>query len=122
MRTNLLVRFLLATALLILAIPVVASAQDYRDRYYNPDYRDQYNQNNNYDVRAAINRLANSSVRLENDLNYANRRRVFGIFEFRTVDNTAITEVRDFRRAVWQLRRASAGGSQSAYALELLLR
>jgi len=62
-------------------------------------------------VRAAINRLANSSVRLENDLNYANRRRVFGIFEFRTVDNTAITEVRDFRRAVWQLRRASAGGS-----------
>ena len=110
MRTNLLVRFLLATALLILAIPVVASAQNYRDRYYNPDYRDQYNQNNRYDVRAAINRLADSSVRLENDLNYTNRRRIFGVFEFRTVDNTAIAEVRDFRRAVAQLRRASAGG------------
>ena len=91
-------------------IPLAVSAQSYRDRYYNPDYRNQYNQNNDYDVRGAINRLANSSVRLENDLNYTNTRRVFGIFQFRTVDNTAVAEVREFRRAVWQLRRASAGG------------
>jgi len=110
MRKNILLNSLITAALLILTIPTAARAQDYRDRYYNRNYRDQYDQNNRYDVRAAINRLDNSSARLENDLNYSDRRRVFGIFEFRTVDNTAIAEVRDFRRAVWQLRRASAGG------------
>src|SRR5438132_2164662 len=116
MRKNILFRSLITAALLILTIPLAVSAQNYRDRYYNPDYRNQYNnpdyrdQYNRVDLRAAINRLDNSSVRLENDLNYSNRRRVFGIFEFSTVDNTAVAEVRDFRRAVWQLRRASAGG------------
>jgi hypothetical protein len=105
---NILLKALITAALLI--IPVAAPAQNYRDRNYNPDYRDQNNQYNAREARAAINRLDNSGARLESDLNYSNRRRVLGIFEFRTVDNSAIAEVRDFRRAVSQLRRASAGG------------
>ena len=40
MRNNILIRLLVATALLILAIPVVASAQYYnRDRYDRADSR-----------------------------------------------------------------------------------
>jgi len=84
---------------------MVASAQFYRsDRGYG------YDRDDRRDVRDAIFRLDNSSTRLENDLNYAPGRRVLGIFQFRTIDNTAIAEVRDFRRAVRQLRYASAGG------------
>src|SRR5712692_125944 len=105
MRTNLLTKSLITAALLILAIPIVASAQFYRsDRGYG------YDRDDRRDVRDAIFRLDNSSTRLENDLNYTPARRVFGIFQFRTVDNTAIAEVRDFRRAVRQLGYASAGG------------
>ena len=102
---------LVAVALLILASPFTASAQSYRERYYNQN-QDQYNRYDRVDpreVRAAINRLDNSSVRVENDLNYGNRRRVLGIFQLNTVDNSAVAEVRDFRRAVRQLRNASGG-------------
>ena len=102
MRNKVLSRLLMAIALLILAFPVVASAQ-----FYN---RDRYARSDRQDLRDAIIRLDNSSARLESDLNYTPGRRVLGIFQLRTVDNNAIAEVRDFRSAVRQLRFASHGG------------
>jgi len=108
MKNNILIRILLATALLIVAAPVIASAQIYQryDRYDNSDRRD---------VRDAIARLDNATARLQSDLNYGNERRVLGgLLSFRTVDNDAIAEVRDFRRAVRDLRSSSRGG----FALE----
>jgi hypothetical protein len=92
----------MATALLILAIPLVASAQFFnRDRYDRFDRRD---------VHDAIVRLDNSSVRLENDLSYTRPRRVLGFFWVTETDTNAIAEVRDFRSAVRQLRNVSDGG------------
>jgi hypothetical protein len=102
MSNNTLLRLLMATAFLILAIPVVASAQ-----FYN---RDRYDRSDRHDVRDAIMRLNNASVRLESDLNSTRRRRVLGIFSLTTTDPTAIAEVRDFRRAVRELRNASNDG------------
>jgi hypothetical protein len=102
MRNNTLLRLLLATALLTLAFPVVASAQ-----FYN---RDRYDRFDSRDVRDAIVRLNNASARLESDLNYVGRRRVLGIFTLTTTDPTAIAEVQDFRRAVRELRNASNNG------------
>jgi hypothetical protein len=114
MRHNILTRPLIAAVLLVLAVPLVASAQIYRDRYndqYNRgQYNDQYDRTDPREVRAAINRLDSSSARLENDLNYTPGRRVLGIFQLRTVDNSAIEQVRDFRRAVAQLRNSSGNG------------
>src|SRR6266850_1291874 len=103
MRNKILIRLLMVTTLLILAIPVVASAQFYnRDRYDRSDQRD---------VHDAIVRLDNSSARLESDLSYNNRgRRLLGVFWVSNSDPNAVAEVRDFRRAVRQLRNASAGG------------
>ena len=107
MRRNILARLIFTAALLILALPLVSSAQIY-NRY---DY-DRYNSDRtDRDVHEAIRQLDISSARLENDLNYGRTRRVFGgIFQFRTVDNGAIDQVRDFRRAVRDLRAASRGG------------
>ena len=102
MRNKILIRLLMATALLILAFPVVVSAQ-----FYN---RDRYDRSDRRDVREAIMRLNNASARLESDLNYVGRRRVLGIFTLTTTDPTAIAEVRDFRRAVRELRNASNNG------------
>jgi|SRR5207253_7890954 len=103
MRNNILIRLLVATALLILAIPVVASAQ-----YYN---RDRYDRADTTDVRDAIIRLDNSSARLESDLSFARGRRVLGGLLWVGEDNSAsVAEVRDFRRAVRELRYASDGG------------
>lgn len=111
MRNNLLLKTLMTATLLILAIPVSASAQGYRDRYYNRyDYRDQYDQVNRREVRNAIQGLDNSAARLEGDLNVNRGRRVLGIFWVSNTDNTAIAEVRNFRIAVRQLRRASNNG------------
>jgi len=106
MRSKVLIRILMATALLILAIPVVASAQIYNRSY-------EYDRYNDRDVRDAIARLDNSSARLENDLNYGRSRPVLGgLFWVRSgVDNNALVEVRDFRQAVRELRRISRGGS-----------
>jgi hypothetical protein len=109
MRHKILTKALMAAALLIPAIPLAASAQVYnRDR--NNDNRDQYDRMSRRDARDAINRLENSSARLESDLNFTPGRRVLGIFQFRTVDNNALAQVRDFRRAVRQLRNASNDG------------
>src|SRR5438094_7299313 len=108
MRRNILVRLVFTAVLLILALPIVTSAQIY-NRY---DYdRNNYDQTDRRDVQKAIRQLDISSARLENDLNYGRTRRVFGgIFQFRTVDTGAIDQVRDFRRAVRELRMASRGG------------
>lgn len=103
MRNKILIRILMATALLILAIPVTASAQIY-NRGYDSDRFDRR------DVRDAIARLDNAGARLESDLNVRRQRRVFGgLFWVRNVDTNAIVQVRDFRRAVRELRRSSRG-------------
>jgi hypothetical protein len=65
---------------------------------------------NQRDARDAINRLENSSARLESDLNFTPGRRVLGIFQLRTVDNNAVAQVRDFRLTVRQLRNDSNDG------------
>ena len=102
-----LIRILLAAALLIVAAPVIASAQTY-NRY---DPYDRYDRSNRFDVRDAIARLDNASARLQSDVYAGNERRVFGgVLSFRTVDNDAIAEARDFRRAVRNLRAAARGG------------
>lgn len=104
MRNNILIKILLAAALLIVAAPVVASAQIY-NRY-------DYDRSDRRDVRDAIARLDNASARLQGDLNYGSERRVLGgLLSFRSVDNEAIDQVRDFRRAVRDLRSSSRGGS-----------
>lgn len=114
MRKNTLVRLGLAIALLIFAIPVVASAQIQiyeRDRYDRSDRydRDRYDRSA---LRSALAQLDNSSARLESDLSATRGRRVLGGLFWVTnpTDSNAIAEVRDFRVAVQQLRRASAGG------------
>src|SRR5438874_864544 len=108
MRSKLLMKSLLATALLLMAIPAVASAQIY-NRY---DRYDRYDQSSRWDIRQAIARLDNSSSRLESDLNVGRERTVLGgLLSFRTVDNQAVMEVRDFRSAVRDLRRASRNGA-----------
>jgi hypothetical protein len=109
MRKNTLVRLALAIALLMFAIPVVASAQI---RIYE---RDRYDRSDRYDrgaLRSALAQLENSSARLESDLSATRGRRVLGGLFWVTnpTDTNAIANVRDFRVAVRQLRRASAGG------------
>ncbi len=103
MKNKILIRILMATALLILAIPVTASAQIY-NRSFDNDRSDRR------DVREAIARLDNASARLESDLNVGRQRRVLGgLFWVRNVDTTAITQVRDFRQAVRSLKRSARG-------------
>lgn len=109
MRKNILVRLVLAIALLMFAIPVVASAQI---RIYE---RDRYDRSDRYDrgaLRSALAQMENSSARLESDLSATRGRRVLGGLFWVTspTDTNAIAEVRNFRVAVRQLRRASAGG------------
>ena len=114
MRNNLLIKTLITAALLILAIPIGASAQNYRDRYYNRyDNRDQYDQVDRRQVRDAIRGLDNSAARLEGDLSVSRGRRVLGIFWVSNADNTAIAEVREFRLALRQLRNALNNGSDT---------
>lgn len=105
MRRNIPARFLIITALLVLALPIVAAAQDYYRYDYDRDRTDRR------DVHEAIRQLDMSSGRLQNDLNYGRTRRIFGgILQFRTVDTSAIDQVRDFRRAVRDLRMSSRDG------------
>jgi hypothetical protein len=109
MRHNLLPKILITAALLILAIPVGASAQIYRDRSYNQN-RDQYDRGDRRQLREAIRGLDNSAARLESDLNVRQGRRVLGVFWVGNSDSRAVAEVRDFRRAVSQLRNAANNG------------
>jgi len=103
MRRNTL-RILLATALLICALPVLAAAQIYERNNYN------YNRSDRRDVRDAVAQMDNASARLESDLNVGRQRRVLGgLFWARTVDSTAVVETRDFRNAVRDLRRSFRG-------------
>jgi hypothetical protein len=104
MRNKILKRLLMALALLILAFPVVASAQNY-GRYDRDSWRD-----DRRDARQAIAQLDNASARLQNDLAVVRERRVFGFFRFTTIDTAALDRVRDFRNQVRELRRASMGG------------
>jgi hypothetical protein len=107
MKNNFLIRFLLAAALLIVAAPVIASAQIYQR--YDPYRYDRTT--SRQDVRVAINQLDRASARLQNDVNVGQRRTVLGgILSFRTVDNEAVDQVRDFRRLVRDLRGAARGG------------
>ena len=107
MRNNTFMRLVMTAALLIVAVPAIASAQIYN--------RSEYDRSDRRDVRDAIARLDSAGARLQSDLNYGNERRVLGgLLSFRTVDNDAIAQVRDFRRAVRDLRSSSRGG----FALE----
>jgi hypothetical protein len=117
MRNNLLLKTLMTAALLILAIPIGASAQVYRDRDYNRgrdynryDNRDQFDRVDRRQVRNAIQGLENSAAQLQGDLNVSRGRRVLGVFWVGNTDNTAVAEVREFRRAVRELRDASNNG------------
>src|SRR5262249_19219130 len=102
MRSKILAGLLLTAALLILALPMAASAQFY---YYSYDRTDRR------DVHDAIRQLEISSSRLESDLNYARPRRVLGgLFWISNVDNEALAEVRDFRQAVRDLKMSSRNG------------
>jgi hypothetical protein len=101
MKQNILNRFFMAAALVIVALPIAGSAQSYG----------RYDQSNRRDVRDAIMRLDNASARLQADLNAGRERIVLGgLLSFRSVDTDAIAEVRDFRRAVRDLRATSRGG------------
>ncbi|MEK6333536.1 MAG: hypothetical protein AABM67_01225 [Acidobacteriota bacterium] len=115
MKNNLLLKALMTGALLIVAIPIGASAQVYRDRsddraYGRYDSRDQYAQVDRRQLREAIRGLDNSAARLEGDLNVSRGRRVLGVFWVGNSDNTAVSEVREFRREVRELRNASNNG------------
>ena len=102
---------MMAITLLILAIPVAASAQVYQRNYDRYDYdRYGYDRSNRRDIREAINRLDSSGARLQSDLNNGRSRRVLGgLFWVRSVDENAIAQVRNFRQAVRELRRSLRG-------------
>jgi hypothetical protein len=54
--------------------------------------------------------LDNAGARLQGDLRVGNERRVLGgLLSFRSVDNDAIAQVRDFRSAVRDLRYSTRG-------------
>ncbi len=104
MKTRTLLKLFMTIAILLLAIPVTASAQYQRsyDRYDREDRGDRR------EVRQAINQLDSSSARLQNDLNASSRsRRVLGgLFWVRTNgDSTALAELNNFRQALRELRR-----------------
>jgi len=108
MRHNLLVKSLITAALLILAIPIGASAQVYRDRSNNRyDNRDQNDRVNRRELRMAIQRLDNAAARLENDVDVPRARGGLGFFLTGRTDNRSIAEIRDFRSAVAQLRNSA---------------
>src|SRR6185436_4215211 len=108
MKNNFLIRILLATALLIVAAPAIASAQIYQR---NDPYRYSYNRSSRQDVRDALNRLDRVGGQLQNDVNAGRQRRALGgLLSYRTVDSDAVVQVREFRNAVRDLRSAARGG------------
>ena len=109
MRNKLLMKLLMATALLILAIPAVGSAQIY-NRGIERDGYGRYDRDDRHDARQALNRLENASARLQGDLNVTRGRRVLGLFWVGNTNSAAIEQVRNFRMAVRDLRVASNRG------------
>jgi hypothetical protein len=110
MRRKILITSLIAAILLILGLPIAAGAQSY-NRYYgdrNQDRSDRFDRGDR-DLRDAIQRLDNSSARLQSDLNSMRTRRMFGFF-WGPRDNSAIWAARDFRTAVRNLRNSSNNG------------
>lgn len=107
MRNTTILGSLMAAALLVLLLPSGTSAQFYRDRYYDRDQNERFERGQ---LRNALARLDNSSARLQSDLRFSSRRRIFGIFQYSTVDTNALDQIRDFRRAVRQLRNSSDNG------------
>lgn len=105
MRNKILLRLLMAIALLVLAMPVVASAQIYDRDYYRDDYRD-----DRREARQALNQLERASARLQGDLNVNRGRRVLGLFWVGNNNSAGLDQVRNFRMAVRDLRVASNGG------------
>src|SRR3954469_14887051 len=104
MKNLLAMKILMGIELMLFAIPLTASAQIYNRAY-------DYDRSDRRDVRDAIARLNDAGARLENDLNNGRQRRVLGgLFWVRSVDNTAVVQVRDFRDAVRNLRRSTRGG------------
>ena len=114
MRNKALLRLLMATALLMLALPVVGSAQIYDRVYqrdsYNRDSYNRYDRDDRRDARQALNRLENASARLQGDLNVTRGRRVLGLFWVGNNNSAAVEQVRNFRMAVRDLRVASNRG------------
>jgi hypothetical protein len=105
MKNHLSIKILMGIAVMLLAIPVMSSAQVYNRAYDS-------NRSDRRDVRDAISRLNNAGARLENDLSNGRQRRVLGgFFLVRNVDSTAVAQVRDFRDAVRDLRRSARNGS-----------
>jgi hypothetical protein len=109
MRNKLLMKLLMATALLILAIPAAGSAQIY-NRDIDRDAYGRYDRDDRHDARQALNRLENASARLQGDLNVTRGRRVLGLFWVGNTNSAAIEQVRNFRMAVRDLRVASNRG------------
>jgi hypothetical protein len=109
MRNKLFLKLLMATALLILAIPAVGSAQIYNPTYGRDSYN-RYDRDDRRDLRQALNRLENASARLQGDVNVTRSRRVLGLFWVGNNNNAAVEQVRNFRAAVRDLRVASNRG------------
>ena len=111
MKNNILIKSLITAALLILAIPIGASAQINRDRSYDRydryDSREQYDRVSRREVRTAIQRLDNVALRLEDEANAPRGRRVLGFFWGARTDSRSVLEIRNFRGAVAQLRHSA---------------
>lgn len=105
MRNKIFLRLLMAIALLILAMPVVASAQIYDRAYERDGYRD-----DRREARQALTQLERASARLQGDLNVNRGRRVLGLFWVGNNNSAAVQQVRDFRNAVRNLRVESNRG------------
>ena len=109
MRRNMLLKSLITAAFLVLAIPLAALGQ------YDRFDRDR-------DLRGAIARLDNASIRFQNDANWRPRG-VAGFF-VSVRDNNAVAEARDFRRALSVLRERSDNGrdlDRSVEAAQMVL-
>lgn len=101
MKTKIFYRIILAAALLVVAIPATTSAQFIYQR------SDRYERGDRRDVRQTINRLDNSAAQLERDLTAGRQRRVLGgLFWVNTADTNAVSEVRDFRLSLRELRQS----------------
>jgi hypothetical protein len=112
MRNKTILKLLMATALLMLALPVVGSAQIYNRGYERDPYGryDRGDRDERRDARQAINRLENAGARLQGDLNVTRGRRMLGLFWVGNNNSAAVEQVRNFRMTVRNLQVASSRG------------